>query len=180
MKSLWEGASTNIQSLSIYNLMIKLVKSISILDEPINRDRRIEAEHRVAFFASVLPHDVRHLNANQPIIFDNSILNLGNAYNPSTGLFTAIYDGIYEFTATIFGRLSGGLIYFYLGKNGVHHANFEIKDSHQVTQTVILDLRKNDQVSVMNLNNDFGIVGHNFTTFSGFLLYENFPVNVVG
>ena len=134
----------------------------------------------MAFFASVIPHDVRHLNANQPIIFDNSILNLGNAYHPSTGLFTAIYDGVYAFTTTIFGRLNGGVIYFSLTKNGIQHANFEIKDSHQVTQTVILDLEKNDQVSVRNLYNDFGIVGHNFTTFSGFLLYENFPVNPVG
>ena len=63
----------------------------------------MENEHRVAFFASVTPHDVAHLGALQPIVFDNAVLNIGNAYRPASGIFTAPYYGVYVFTTTIFG-----------------------------------------------------------------------------
>ena len=146
------------------------------------RERRIAAEHQVAFSATLLPHDVYHLGFNQPIVFDNTVLNVGNGYNSSTGVFSAPYDGIYSFTSTIFGRLDNGTMYFKLCKNIVScFARFEIKESHQVTQSVILELHKGDDVAVLHHGNDDGIVGHNFTTFSGFLLYERFPqVPVVG
>ena len=140
------------------------------------QQRRLTAEPEVAFFAAVSPHDVYHLGSNQPIKFDNAVLNVGNGYDSLTGVFIAPFDGIYSFTATIFGRLDNGDMYFGLCKNTVIcYANFEINRSHQVAQSVILELHKGDHVAVLHNGNDHGIVGHNFTTFSGFLLYERFP-----
>ena len=141
----------------------------------------METEQKVAFFAAVSPHDVYHLGSNQPVVFDKAVLNVGNAYHPYSGVFSAPYDGTYYFSSTLFGRLTGGLIYFGIWKNNISYANFEIKDSHQVTQSVILELSKGDDVAVRHHGSDHGIVGHNFTTFSGFLLYEKFPpAQVVG
>lgn len=144
-----------------------------------NRNKRLETEHQVVFFAVVTPHDVLHLGVNQPIIFDNAVVNVGNAYHPYHGIFTAPYDGIYSFTATVFGY-NTGLEYFSISKGGVSHAVFETKDRQQVTQTAILDLSKGEDVSVRTLSSDRGVVGANFTTFSGFLLYEHYSSQVVG
>lgn len=171
-----------LKALSISKMQLLILTfngSISVTSK--SMVRRMISEHQVAFFALLTPHDVRHHGINQPVVFDNTVLNLGNSYHIHHGIFTAPYDGIYSFTATIFGRLDEGILYFGLTKNGICCANFEIKHSHQVTQTVILDLQKGDYVAVTSWKNDQTVVGHNFSSFSGFLLFEKYlPQVVVG
>ena len=73
-------------------------------------------------------------------------------------------------------------MYFALEKNNAIYARFEIKINQQVSQTVILDVRQGDEVCVKTLSNDHDLIGQKFTTFSGFLLYENYdvPSQIVG
>lgn len=51
-------------------------------------------------------------NRSAPIVFENADINEGNGYNPSTGVFTASYPGIYKFSITIMAQMdsivSGG------------------------------------------------------------------------
>jgi hypothetical protein len=40
-------------------------------------------------------------NIGQTVVFDHVITNIGKAYNPHTGHFTAPYDGLYFFTVSL-------------------------------------------------------------------------------
>nr|CBX41728.1 putative C1q domain containing protein MgC1q79 [Mytilus galloprovincialis] len=52
----------------------------------------------VAFHARLKPHVT--LGSSQTVVFDQVITNIGQAYNPHTGVFTAPSDGIYFFAST--------------------------------------------------------------------------------
>lgn len=44
-----------------------------------------------------------NLDRSQTVKFDDVITNIGDAYDPTTGHFTAPYHGLYSFSATFFG-----------------------------------------------------------------------------
>jgi hypothetical protein len=44
-------------------------------------------------------------NRSETIIFENADVNEGNGYNPTTGIFTAAYRGIYKFSMTIMAQM---------------------------------------------------------------------------
>ncbi|CAG2233470.1 C1QL [Mytilus edulis] len=52
----------------------------------------------VAFHARLKPYVT--LGSSQIVVFDQVITNIGQAYNPNTGIFTAPNDGIYFFACT--------------------------------------------------------------------------------
>jgi len=57
------------------------------------RIRQAMAERPVAFFAT-LSTDLQHTGANQPIVFDRVVTNVGSAYNPHVGVFSASVSGM--------------------------------------------------------------------------------------
>ena len=141
--------------------------------------RQYVNEHTIAFSATVTPHDVINLSASQPIKFDNTVVNIGHAYQPTSGMFLAPDNGTYSFSATIYGRNPNGYMYFALEKNNKIEAGFEIKINQQVSQTVILNLQQGDQVCVKSTSSGHDLVGSTFTPFSGFLLFELYDAPVV-
>ena len=44
-------------------------------------------------------------NCSETIVFENADINEGNSYNPTTGIFTAPYKGIYKFSMTIMAQM---------------------------------------------------------------------------
>jgi hypothetical protein len=48
-------------------------------------------------------------NIEQTVVFDHVITNIGKAYNPHTGHFTAPYDGLYFFTVSFLKRYISNL-----------------------------------------------------------------------
>ena len=44
-------------------------------------------------------------NQSEPIVFETATVNEGNGYNPTTGIFTAAYRGIYKFSMTIMAQM---------------------------------------------------------------------------
>ena len=125
----------------------------------------------MAFFASLTTRPV-HLGANQDIAFDNAVTNIGNAYNPHHGVFIAPVAGVYVFTVTL--RRDGDRTYAHVMKNNQILAKLDFPlHGDQVSQTVILDLNKGDDVAVQNTSTDRTFTADRYSTFSGFLLYGN-------
>jgi hypothetical protein len=86
--------------------------------------------------------------------------------------------------ATVAGGNSGHepTFYGYFDVNGRSVANFITDPYKQATQMLILKLKVGDDVSVKNSRADSSILGAMYTSFSGFLLYQDLgpSENIVG
>ncbi|XP_048743551.2 complement C1q subcomponent subunit B-like isoform X2 [Ostrea edulis] len=67
------------------------------------------ATHVIAFHASLKSH-LNNVPVNATITFGNVDLNMGNGYNPETGVFTAPEDGVYSLAWSYLSR-QGGTVY---------------------------------------------------------------------
>lgn len=142
-----------------------------------NRILRDVNETPVAFFATVGDHHIDHAAANQPVVFDNAITNVGNAYNTNLGTFTAPVPGIYVFSTTLFSVHD---VSFHAGfvKNGKVLTSMYItgQESHFDTssQTIVLQLQTGDDVHVQNNDANHSIHGYGHSLLSGFLLQQDY------
>ena len=132
----------------------------------------------VAFFAR-LSKITPQLAPNQDVVFDHVVTNVGNGYHGNHGLFVAPVSGLYVFSATVMAYLPGttlqikhaklvknGQLLARLGQHGVG-----VWDS--ATTMIAVQLQKGDDVAVQNSDyNNVTFWGDDYSTFSGFLLYE--------
>ena len=115
------------------------------------------------------------MSPNQDIVFNDVLLNVGSAYHSGHGIFVAPVPGVYFFTTSLLA----------LGTTP-HHAKL-VKDGHELvradfndadhfddsSQAVIVQLEKGNFVAVQNADySGMLYAGSNYSTFSGFLLYE--------
>uniref|UniRef100_A0A096M6Y3 C1q domain-containing protein n=1 Tax=Poecilia formosa TaxID=48698 RepID=A0A096M6Y3_POEFO len=134
---------------------------------------------QVAFSASLMASgggDIGPFNAYTSLIFRNVVSNIGNAYNPNTGFFTAPVRGVYHFNYHIYGHghssHGSGAV---LVKNGEY---IFMAYEHQTTlgansaNTVTMLLELGDVVYLLQRVNTriFDDQLH-YTTFSGLLLF---------
>ena len=132
----------------------------------------------VAFFAR-LTTKTPNLAHNQDIVFDHVVTNVGNGYHGNHGLFVAPVSGLYVISATVMAYLPGptrhishakvvknGQLLAILGQHGV-----SVWDTSSVT--IVVELQKGDDVAVQSDMQNLTFWGDNFSTFSGFLLYEH-------
>uniref|UniRef100_A0A672FXV4 C1q domain-containing protein n=1 Tax=Salarias fasciatus TaxID=181472 RepID=A0A672FXV4_SALFA len=144
------------------------------------RDLQRENEvKKVAFSASLLTSGSGHtgpFNTETPVVFRHALTNIGKAYNPDTGFFSAPVRGVYHFEIHIHGlghetHPSSA----YLVRNGQnvvlayeHQSSGHVKSSNGVT----LLLEVGDIVFVRLSRNSriFDNVNHN-TVFSGHLVF---------
>jgi len=89
---------TERKHIHILTLRFQNVLVISVADQ--QRIRQAMTETPVAFFATLTSHIV-HAGQNQIIAFDRVVTNVGNAYNPHVGAFTAPASGIYVFSVSL-------------------------------------------------------------------------------
>uniref|UniRef100_A0A3Q2WXB9 C1q domain-containing protein n=1 Tax=Haplochromis burtoni TaxID=8153 RepID=A0A3Q2WXB9_HAPBU len=132
---------------------------------------------QVAFSASLLDQGHGYtgpFNTNIILIFKHVFTNIGNAYNPHTGIFNAPVKGVYHFELHIFG-LGNVRAAAPLYRNGEHiFAAQENPTSSGVSASngASLLLEVGDQVSVRLWANSriFDTQNHH-TTFSGHLIF---------
>jgi len=113
-------------------------------------------------------------------VFDRVETNLGNAYNGSTGSFTAPASGTYVFslTVTLWGTSSRSRTgQFFITQNRVEKVTV-LPDTHDSSDkfdmasgTAVLVLTKGDDVHVSVSGPNYNIYGGGYTYFSGFLLH---------
>ncbi|KAI4871916.1 hypothetical protein NFI96_032278, partial [Prochilodus magdalenae] len=105
---------------------------------------------KVAFSAG-LGHPGGPLNSETPLVYQNVLTNVGSAYDPSTGIFTAPLRGVYyvRFTAGIYGNTVNKLG-LNLYKNGQRlmylYENGPDGIAKHVSSGVTLELEAGDQV----------------------------------
>ncbi|XP_062292095.1 cilia- and flagella-associated protein 57-like isoform X5 [Scomber scombrus] len=114
-------------------------------------------------------------NTDITLKFSKVITNIGQAYSPSTGLFTAPVRGAYYFSFTTLDRRSSAYrnIYIYHNdKRMLLSYNYSANANESVSNSLVLQLEKGDVVYLVlpagySVYDDSGDI----TTFNGFLLF---------
>ena len=132
-----------------------------------------DPKQKVAFTAGVTS-DSSTWNSGT-LIFNSVILNVGNGYNPSTGVFTSPAAGTYVFYVTAVESIKQDLRVDIVLNSvskvrtiGFHDAAFQTG-----TNMVVLNLKKGDSVWVRHyFGKGFYTDSVPITTFTGFLVEE--------
>ncbi|XP_028673795.2 complement C1q-like protein 2 [Erpetoichthys calabaricus] len=144
--------------------------------EELEKELRAKDKGTSVIFSATLNKNgyVGPFNAPTTIAFTKIHVNLGNGYNPSTGIFTAYRKGIYFFTFTAFLN-SNKQMFVSLMKNndmlvGVWDS-YTPDGNDAGSNTAIVQLEVGDNVYV-RLHEEKQIYddGAGYTSFSGFLL----------
>ena len=116
------------------------------------------------------------LGSHQTVVFDQAVTNVGKAYNPANGTFTAPVPGVYVFFLNIMSpdRSNHSPLTLAITKNGstvldlVYAEGFTDADDQGSSQ-VTVHLATGDQVLVRQ-NSGNAVRGNFWTVFTGFLL----------
>ncbi|KAL1277345.1 hypothetical protein QQF64_024018 [Cirrhinus molitorella] len=138
-----------------------------------NRDRQI------AFSTSLMESGSGHVGpftTDITLIYKNIFTNIGNAYNPITGVFTAPLKGAYRFTISVFGFGNPtNPTHISIMKNGkiaVMAYAHQNQGSVKASNGVVLILEVGDVVHVrLGTNSRIYDNHNNHVTFSGYLLF---------
>ena len=125
----------------------------------------------VAFTVQMNTHKPT-LGSKQLIGFDKITTNIGHAFNNNTSVFTAPVGGMYVFEVVV-GTDGHATTDLEIVKNGVYLKRvYGYSYNHWGTSTasVTTHLVSGDQVYVKNNVNNHGLVGHQLTSFSGYLV----------
>ncbi|KAL4217381.1 hypothetical protein ACF0H5_023832 [Mactra antiquata] len=139
-------------------------------------------------FSAGLSHDVTFSEATT-IIFDTVFTNIGNAYNPSSGIFLCPETGIYLFQYHLVAR-QGTSAWLEL-----YHNAYYVNSAYTHTtsewgaagNSVIMRLSKGDTMFIRSVKNDNGytteLYGRSdqiYNTFTGYLLLPVHEHIVIG
>ncbi|XP_045206773.2 complement C1q-like protein 2 [Mercenaria mercenaria] len=153
-------------------------------ESKVNRIRRSMNEAKIAFTAG-LTHTFSHAGAHQNIVFDHVETNTGNGYNPHNGVFTAPVSGLYLFYTSVLAD-NNREVWCQVVVNGKNKGSAYARGTDgrhdQGSQAIIVQLQQGDDVAVQNVAADDAIYGSDgiYSTFSGFLLQQDYSQNIVG
>ncbi|KAL7848447.1 hypothetical protein AOLI_G00231650 [Acnodon oligacanthus] len=131
---------------------------------------------KVAFsFASGLNGHLGPFNVDTTLVFSKEITNVGKAFSPITGVFTAPLRGVYYFRFNLFGNSASHWVAVYLFKNQENILYVSERPdgvNEYISSGATLLLEKGDLVYI-KLNSGCQIFDNsdNHCTFSGFLLF---------
>ncbi|XP_048738853.1 complement C1q subcomponent subunit A-like [Ostrea edulis] len=128
---------------------------------------------KVAFTALLSKHTT--VGAHAVVKYDHVLTNWGGAYQPTTGFFTAPYNGLYSISCSLMSHPSNA-VHVSITKNGKEmsmvHSN--ANTYQHASQTLQLLLNKGDRIWIQNRNGkNAKFYDHkSFNVFSGVLINE--------
>ncbi|XP_033490154.1 uncharacterized protein LOC117261770 [Epinephelus lanceolatus] len=131
---------------------------------------------KVAFYAALT--DAGHVgpyNTDITLKYSKVFTNIGNAYNPATGFFTAPVKGVYYLQFSVCSNLTGKMgVQLYKNNQRIMY-NDERKEEvglEYLTKSVVLELMTGDEIHLV-LPSDYSLYddSNNHNTFSGSLLF---------
>uniref|UniRef100_K1RPF1 Caprin-2 n=1 Tax=Magallana gigas TaxID=29159 RepID=K1RPF1_MAGGI len=167
---------TSLSLLDVHSMTEKLNGSlVQRLEERISdvHDHITNVSKRIGFTATV--SSLSATWSSGTLVYDVVITNVGNGYNPSTGVFTAPTAGEYVFFVNV-QSYSTQSIYVDVVLNGVTKVrtmaySYGSKDYYDAgPNLVVLSLQKGDRVWVKHYSGKGYWNDGSLTTFSGFLL----------
>ena len=127
-------------------------------------------------FTAILTHDVSNLGDNQVIIFDRVQTNVGNDYNPRTGVFTCRVPGLYVFYVHTLAE-PGKHLETTISKNLNNMAYtyaFDKEYFSSGSNMAVMDLQVGDTVLIRSHGDQHdhagSVIDASYTSFSGFLI----------
>ncbi|XP_045182359.2 uncharacterized protein LOC123541060 isoform X2 [Mercenaria mercenaria] len=139
----------------------------------VQRIRKRQNEINVAFFAYLTNH-IENPGVHQIVAFDHVTTNIGNAYNAHAGDFRAPVAGTYVFATTLMAGDKSLTYHFKIMHNAQTVSNIYITNGGTGSQEVVLQLNQGDDVSIHNIDGGKKLYGHGYSTFSGFLLQQDY------
>lgn len=141
----------------------------------------------MAFTAAIDQYTVDHVQENAIIRFMKTITSIGGGYSNQTGVFVAPLTGIYMFSCSLLDHagedrtpnqphgtamLHAEIVQSFKTLGRIFaHAETDYRDQGSVT--VLSYVTEGEQVWVRNIdNNDLGLGGELYSTFSGYLLMQ--------
>ena len=125
-------------------------------------------------FTAMLSNDTT-LGPRAILKYDHVVTNWGGAYEPTTGIFTAPYDGLYSISCTLMSSPSNH-VHLKMMKNGerISIVFSNSKTYPQASQTLHLILNKGDRIWMQNHNEQNAIVydWRVYNVFSGILIKD--------
>ncbi|KAK2816687.1 hypothetical protein Q7C36_022958 [Tachysurus vachellii] len=134
---------------------------------------------KVAFSAGLPAGQRGPFNAETTLIYSKVISNIGGAYNPFTGVFTAPVKGAYyiRFTAAAYSSNSHNMgVHLYKNSQHLMHLGEYDKDgtARHVSGALVLELEVGDAV-YLRLVTNYALYDDTMlrNTFSGFLIFPS-------
>ena len=109
--------------------------------------------------------------ANQVIVFDNILANMGGAYDAGTGKFTAPRDGVYYFSWNVLKITNSGHHIDLMVDGGVRFISWQpgTQQYETLTGALFVQLRKGQEVWLRARQAGLDLHGSIHASFSGFM-----------
>ncbi|XP_052068858.1 complement C1q-like protein 2 [Mytilus californianus] len=112
----------------------------------------------------------KSVGGNEILKFDKVWTNNGNHYDPSTGVFQAPIEGLYQVSATVMS-VNGKNVLAKLWQNETKMVGLYPGTGYsEATVNMVLHLKKGDKVTVRGINGDLHSSSHYYSTFSAYLI----------
>ncbi|XP_048011593.1 complement C1q-like protein 2 [Megalobrama amblycephala] len=174
-------ATINEQQANMRALETQLRNEMNKKDEEISSQveelRKENRDREIAFSASLLESGSGYIGpfpTTTTLTYKNVFTNIGNAYNPITGIFTAPLKGVYMFRVSVygFGPTAASADIVKNGKIVIASYNNQAQNTLNASNGVVLILEVGDVVYVtLYSGRRIHDSQNNHNTFSGFLLF---------